>query len=80
MAEYFSVYKGSDQGKKVQLNSSLHPSLQRAYNDVLINYWLEVCVRSPPSACTLLPLTARSSPARRLQRGGRSSSAGLVEP
>ena len=41
VADYFSVYKGSDQGKKVSLNTPLHPSLQRAYDLVLRDYWLE---------------------------------------
>jgi len=42
VAEYFSVYKGTDASgtiKKVALSTPLHPSLARAYTDVLKPYW-----------------------------------------
>ena len=44
VAEYFSVYKGTDASgvvKRVSLTTPLHPSLQRSYADVLRPYWLE---------------------------------------
>jgi DNA primase small subunit len=42
VAEYFSVYKGTDAGgltKRVSLTVPLHPALKRAYDDVLMPYW-----------------------------------------
>ena len=42
VAEYFGVYKGADASgtvKRVNLTSPLHPSLQRAYADVLDPFW-----------------------------------------
>ncbi len=44
VAEYFSVYKGTDASgttKRVNLTVPLHPALRRAYDDVLRPYWLE---------------------------------------
>lgn len=44
VAEYFSVYKGTDASgttKRVSLTLPLHPALRRAYDDVLRPYWLE---------------------------------------
>lgn len=44
VAEYFSVYKGTDASgtvKRVSLTDPLHPSLQRAYTDVLRPYWTD---------------------------------------
>ena len=45
VAEYFSVYKGTDASgtvKRVNLTTPLHPSLKRAYDDVLVPYWKDV--------------------------------------
>ncbi len=44
VAEYFAVYKGTDASgaKRLSLTTPLHPSLKRAYNDVLKKYWTEV--------------------------------------
>jgi DNA primase small subunit len=42
VAEYFGVYTGADASgtvKRVNLTSPLHPSLQRAYADVLDPFW-----------------------------------------
>lgn len=42
VAEYFSVYKGTDASgltKRVSLTVPLHPALKRAYDDVLMPYW-----------------------------------------
>ena len=44
VAEYFSVYKGTDASgtvKRVSLTTPLHPSLKRAYDDVLAPYWTD---------------------------------------
>ena len=53
MAEYFSVYKGTDASgttKRVSLTNPLHPALQRAYDGVLRPYWLDTIL---PEQCLL---------------------------
>lgn len=53
VAEYFSVYKGTDASgttKRVSLTNPLHPALQRAYVGVLRPYWLDTIL---PEQCLL---------------------------
>ena len=41
VAEYFAVVKGEGQGRRVLSSTPMHPSVKRAYDGVLKQYWIE---------------------------------------
>ena len=41
VAEYFAVVKGKGQGRRVLSSTPMHPSVKRAYDGVLKQYWIE---------------------------------------
>mgnify|MGYP003315793751 CR=1 FL=1 len=47
VAEYFAVVKGEGQGCRVLSSTPMHPSVKRAYDGVLKQYWICLLYTSP---------------------------------